>query len=265
MKPEIVSSLDSSSHVALHQSTYLHVYDLAMRYGNNYAFRDVTFAMAENQITCLIGASGCGKSSIMSAINGMWKHLPHCSIEGSINYLQKNGEQRKHFGTIFQTPSPFPFSIYKNFALPLKEHGVKNKTEIERRMQHYLELTGLWTEVKDKLKKSATTLSGGQQQRLCIARALALQPKALFLDEPCSALDPLSTHLIEALLLELKKSMPIFLITHNLAQAKRVADQLVFMASVDGIGRIIEQGRKHQILQQPKHHHTRTFMESFFR
>ena len=253
----------------IHASNFLHADNIAIRYGEQTVCENIDIEMPRESITALIGASGCGKSSLLNGLSGMWKHIEHCQLEGNIYYPgQETPTQAPalgKLGVIFQAPSPFPFSIYKNFSLALKEHGVRNKHDIHDIMQQYLQLVGLWDEVKDKLASAAVSLSGGQQQRLCIARALALQPQALFLDEPCSALDPLSSEIIEGVLQQLKLSTPIFLITHNLSQAKRLGDHIVFMANENGRGRIIESGHNSEVFERPAKEQTRRFIASFFR
>ena len=170
-------------------------------------------------------------------------------------------ELRRRVGMVFQRPNPFPFSIWKNLALPLRHHGVGDKQEMTRRIESALCRVGLWEEVKGRLREPALGLSGGQQQRLCIARALILEPEVLLMDEPCSALDPLSTKRIEDLIGQIKTLYTIVLVTHDLAQAKRVADQAALFWSVDGVGQLIEQGPAKQLFEQPRHDLTAAYIE----
>ncbi|MBE0468611.1 MAG: ATP-binding cassette domain-containing protein [Methyloprofundus sp.] len=183
-------------------------------------------------ITALIGPSGCGKTSFLSALNRLTDMLPDCQVTGD---MQFNGSDlsdpslnilnlRRDIGMIFQKPVPFPLSIRRNIELPLREHGISNKKERDSLVQQALQDVGLWAEVKDRLEASALALSGGQQQRLCIARALALKPKVLLMDEPCSALDPISSAVVEDLIKRLRGRYTIIIVTHNLAQAKRIAN-----------------------------------------
>jgi phosphate transport system ATP-binding protein len=161
---------------------------------------------------------------------------------------------------IFQKPNPFPLSIRKNLEMPLREHGVKNKAELDERIQRVLEDVGLWEEVKDRLSASAMGLSGGQQQRLCIARALVLQPKVLLMDEPCSALDPISSGVVEDLILRLKGRYTVVIVTHNLAQAKRIANFAAFFWMKEKVGKLIEFGQCQQLFEEPAHELTAAYV-----
>jgi phosphate transport system ATP-binding protein len=245
--------------------------NLSLSYGSTNALTDVNLAVFTNKITALIGPSGCGKSSLLHSITRLTDLEPSVKIEGDIIFenqsvlqmQQELLELRRKIGMIHQQPAPFPFSIRKNFEIPLKEHGVKNKDELNSRMQDSLVQVGLWNDVKNRLNQSAVSLSGGQQQRLCIARSLALQPSVLLLDEPCSALDPYSTQLIEDLLTQLKSRCTILIVTHNLAQARRIADFTgVFWHDRD-CGRLIEFGYTQDIFNQPRHHFTAAYIKGY--
>ena len=218
---------------AIHQQKHsLEIRDLSVRYANHYACRNISLDVPHNQIMAILGPSGCGKSSFLQAINRITDHLPDCKTEGQIFFNNKNVldkktdliNLRKKIACVFQKPAPFPFSIYKNFAIPLREHGVKSKSAVHEIIEYYLKLVGLWHEVSHRLNSSALQLSGGQQQRLIIARSLALKPEILLMDEPCSALDPISTRKIEEIILDLKSQYTIVIVTHNIAQAKRISD-----------------------------------------
>ncbi len=242
--------------------------DLSLFYGSKPAFCDVSLTLAPRQITALVGPSGCGKSSFLSCLNRLTDLIPRAQVSGKINLGNldildpkiNTVTLRRRVGMIFQKPNPFPFSIWKNIAFPLKEHGIKNR----QRLNHIVEITlqdvGLWQEVKDRLKDSALALSGGQQQRLCIARALALQPQVLLMDEPCSALDPISSGVIEDLTLRLREKYTVLMVTHNLAQAARIADYVALFWVVEGSGKLIEFGSTQQIFNAPQHELTAAYI-----
>lgn len=201
--------------------------------GKKMALHDVNLTIPANKITALIGPSGCGKSTFLQSLNQLTSSLPTCQSSGQIRLFDqciktdiKPLQLCRQVGMIFQRPSPFPTSIYKNLSIPLKEHAKQRlrKTEIKQQIEEVLEEVGLWAEVKDRLHSSALALSGGQQQRLCIARALILRPQVLLMDEPCSALDPIASAVIEDLIVRLGQQHTIVVVTHNLAQAKRIAD-----------------------------------------
>jgi phosphate transport system ATP-binding protein len=237
----------------------LSVESLTITYGQLVAVRDVSLPFPEQEITAIIGPSGSGKSSLLGALNRLVELTPRCRVTGRILL---DGEDicapsmnvtllRRRVGMIFQKPNPFPLSIRRNITLALPELGIRNKNDQEAVVERVLEDVGLWSEVKDRLGKSALELSGGQQQRLCIARALALGPEVLLLDEPCSALDPFSTEIIENLIAELRNRLTIVIVTHNLGQACRLADTVALFWSQEGAGRLIEHGLCEQIFNQP--------------
>lgn len=221
--------------------------NLCLSYKKKPAFQDLSLKFPKNKITAIIGPSGCGKSSYISCLNTLYK-LEESKLSGDLiwkgrSILDSETETclfQKGVGTIFQNPSPFPTSIKKNLLLPLNEHFKLSKTQQDLEIKKVLEDVGLWGEVKNKLNESALKLSGGQMQRLCLARALILKPKILLLDEPCSALDPISTATIEKLLLDLKQDITIIMVTHNLAQAKRLADHVALFWHKENCGGYLE-------------------------
>jgi phosphate transport system ATP-binding protein len=239
---------------------FLHTEKLSLSYGIKPAFTDVTLDIAPKAITALIGPSGCGKTSFLNCLNRMTDLIAHSQVSGRIalgdlDILDPRTDVlalRRRIGMIFQRPNPFPLSIRKNLEFPLREHGVRNRQELTKIVETALKEVGLWNEVKDRLDTSALALSGGQQQRLCLARALALRPEALLLDEPCSALDPLSGAVVEELIVELRKRYTLVIVTHNLAQARRIADHAAFLWITEGCGRLIEQGPAAQLFEQPR-------------
>ena len=209
---------------------------LHLFYGNFQALKGITMDIAENQITAFIGPSGCGKSTCIKTLNRMNDLVAGCRITGKVSI---DGEDiydprtdvtllRKRAGMVFQKPNPFPMSIYDNIAYGPRVHGVRNKRQLDEVVEKSLRGAALWDEVKDRLKSSALGMSGGQQQRLCIARALAVEPDILLMDEPTTALDPISTLKVEDLMQELKKSYTVVIVTHNMQQAGRIADKTAF-------------------------------------
>lgn len=233
---------------------------LSVRYGATTILSGVTLELRRNRILAIIGPSGCGKSSFLATLNRMCDMVPGCSITGRVlvdgNDVrapdQDVRELRCRVGMIFQRANPFPLAIRRNIEMPLKEHGITSRSEREARMEHALTEVGLWPEVRDRLDSPALALSGGQQQRLCIARALALQPAVLLMDEPCSALDPISSALVEDLIVRLRESYTVAVVTHNLAQARRVADDLAIFWVIDGVGRLIETGPAADVFAHPR-------------
>lgn len=233
---------------------------LSLHYGEKRVFADVTLPIHAGCITALVGPSGCGKTSFLSCLNRLTDLIPRCRVSGSIrmgslDVLAPKIDAialRRRVGLIFQKPNPFPLSIWKNLALPLHEHGVRNREQVDRIVETTLQDVGLWDEVKDRLNAPALSLSGGQQQRLCIARALVLEPEVLLLDEPCSALDPISSGVVEDLIANLQGRYTQLIVTHNLAQARRIADYAALFWVQDGVGRLIEYGTVQQIFETPK-------------
>jgi phosphate transport system ATP-binding protein len=237
-----------------------------IRYGSHVAMKDVSLRIRSNKVTAIVGPSGCGKSSFLYCLNRLNDMVPDCEVSGCISFDFIRGEAgsayalRQQVGMLFQKPNPFPFSIWRNLEFPLIQHGVKDKGELAARIQQSLVDVGLWNEVKDKLNKSALSLSGGQQQRLCLARALILNPQVLLMDEPCSALDPLSTQKIEALIRRLSKTITIVLVTHNMPQARRVADYVALFWSEGNSGHLLEYGPASEVFNTPKSEVTRSYL-----
>ncbi len=237
----------------------IHVQDLSVHYGQEPAFEDITLTINRGCITAMIGPSGCGKTSFLSCLNRLTDLIPGCSVNGHIRIGDLDVRDpnidvralRQRVGMIFQKPNPFPLSVRKNLDLPLKEHGMRKRGQIEEVRETVLQQVGLWDEVKDRLDAPAMSLSGGQQQRLCIARAIALRPEVLLMDEPCSSLDPNSSGRIEDLIRQLSSSFTVILVTHNLAQARRIADHAAMFWVTNGSGRLIEQGTTSQIFESP--------------
>ncbi|MEK6625442.1 MAG: phosphate ABC transporter ATP-binding protein [Bdellovibrionota bacterium] len=233
--------------------------NLSLAYGKRSIFENINLEINTGCVTGIIGPSACGKSSFISCLNRMIEVVPSATVTGDILIDEKNifdsrldlNELRKKVGIVFQEPTPLPFSIESNILLPLKEHKFNH---IHERMEKCLRDVGLWNEVKNNLKGPANDLSGGQKQRLCMARTIALEPEIILMDEPCSSLDPISTDVVEKLIHELKGKYTIIIITHNLAQARRVCDFVAtfWYDGVKEIGLIIESGRCVDIFEHPK-------------
>jgi phosphate transport system ATP-binding protein len=243
-------------------------------YSNFRAVRDTTLGIKKNNITAFIGPSGCGKSTVLRSINRMNDLIRGFRFEGHIRFRGKDvyGKNvdpvavRRHIGMVFQQPNPFAMTIYRNVAFGLRLNGYKGN--LDDKVEQALRGAAIWDEVKDKLKSSGLALSGGQQQRLCIARAIATEPQVLLMDEPCSALDPIATLKIEELMQELKKKFTIAIVTHNLQQAKRVADHTAFLyVDVTREGRtgyLVEFGATKQIFENPKEKPTQDYIAGAF-
>ena len=232
--------------------------NLGLWYGAHAAFSDVSVSLPQNRVSAIIGPSGCGKTSFLSCLNRLDELIEGTRRQGRILWQGQDIQAvdsvalRCQVGMIFQKPNPFPLSIRGNIELPLREHGLTHKKQRAERVEEVLRQAGLWDEVKDRLDQPALKLSGGQQQRLCIARALALRPRVLLMDEPCSALDPIASGVIEDLILELKKAYSVVIVTHNLPQARRIADFVAFFWHCDGAGRLIECGPAQTVFQNPR-------------
>jgi len=233
---------------------------LSLRYHGKPAFEDVSLSIPSGSLTALVGPSGCGKTSFLTCLNRLTDLIPGAALSGSISLAGMevtNGTVdlvalRRRVGMIFQKPNPFPLSIRKNLEFPLREHGMRDRAELDATVEKSLRDVGLWDEVKDRLGATALSLSGGQQQRLSIARALALKPELLLLDEPCSALDPISGGVVEDLIKSLRPRYTLIVVTHNLAQARRIADQVAVFWVQNGAGRLIETGGVAQIFSSPR-------------
>ena len=241
-------------------------------YGDTPAVKDITLGFSEKSITSIIGPSGCGKSTYLRAINRMNDLIGNAKASGTWSVFgqdiyRKNTDVstlRKEVGMVFQKPNPFPMSIYENIVFGPKQHGVNKKAELNILVEECLHKAALWDEVKDKLKDSAFTLSGGQQQRLCIARALAVKPKVILMDEPCSALDPIATLKIEELMRELAFEYTIIAVTHNMQQAARISDRVAFFLNEGQGVQLIEYGSADDIFTNPKNQKTEDYVTGRF-
>jgi phosphate transport system ATP-binding protein len=237
-------------------------------YGDYHALKNVSLAIPDKTVTALIGPSGCGKSTFLRLFNRMNDLIDHTRLEGEVlvngNNIYEKGividELRKSVGMVFQKPNPFPKSVFENVAYGLRVNGVRDKNLIEEVVVNSLKKAALWEEVKEKLKKSAFELSGGQQQRLCIARALAVEPTLILMDEPASALDPISTAKIEELIHELKQQYTIIIVTHNLQQAGRVSDYTAFFY----LGELVEHNETKGVFLNPKDERTQNYITGRF-
>ena len=242
------------------------VNNLNLWYGQTKALKNINIEIPEKSITALIGPSGCGKSTFLKTLNRMNDLIPTVKITGEVMYNGQNifdadvNNLRKEVGMVFQKPNPFPMSIYDNIAYGPRTHGIKNKAQLDEIVEKALRGAAIWDEVKDRLKKNALGMSGGQQQRLCIARALAVEPKVLLMDEPTSALDPISTSRIEDLAMELKKEYTIVIVTHNMQQAVRISDQTAFFL----LGDLVEYGETEALFSQPKDKRTEDYITGRF-
>ena len=249
-------------------SNIITVKDMCLWYGEHKALNDVNIEIPEKSITAFIGPSGCGKSTFLKTLNRMNDLIPGVKITGDIRYDGKDlfskemdvNNLRKEIGMVFQKPNPFPMSIYDNVAYGPRTHGITNKAQLDEIVERALKDAAIWDEVKDRLKKNALGLSGGQQQRLCIARALAVEPKILLMDEPTSALDPISTSHIEDLVLELKEKYTIVMVTHNMQQAVRVSDYTAFFL----LGELVEFGKTDDIFSTPRDKRTEDYITGRF-
>ncbi len=250
-------------------TSILELINLTISYDKKEVIRDVNLSFQENKVTALIGPSGCGKSSLLLSMNRLIELYENSYVKGKILFMGQSIHSsnnslidlRKKIGTIFQRPNPFPMSIRSNMEISLIEHGIKNKKERTNIIENCLKDVGLWKEVKDRLDSPAIKLSGGQKQRLCVARALALNPEILLMDEPCSSLDPLSSGVLEDLICKLKSKVTIIIVTHNLAQARRVADHVVFLWPSKGIGHVIEEAQVDTLFNSPTHHLTKSYIQ----
>jgi len=241
---------------------------LSLWYGDKQALKNINMKIPEEKVTAIIGPSGCGKSTLIRCFNRMNDIIEICRVKGKILIDGKDiydkkmdvVELRKNVGMVFQKPNPFPKSIYENIAYAPRIHGLKNKKKLNNVVENCLKQAFIWDEVKDRLGDSAKSLSGGQQQRLCIARALAVEPEILLMDEPCSALDPIATAKIEELIRYLSKEYTVVIVTHNMQQAARVSDYTAYMY----IGELIEFGKTKQIFENPYEESTENYITGRF-
>ena len=245
----------------------MQIENLDLFYGDFQALKNINMEIQANEITAFIGPSGCGKSTFLKTLNRMNDLVEGCRITGKVTLEGQdiyNGMDvnllRKRVGMVFQKPNPFPMSIYDNIAYGPRLHGIRRRLQLDEIVERSLRGAAIWDEVKDRLKKSALGLSGGQQQRLCIARALAVEPQILLMDEPTSALDPISTGKIEELCAELKKSITIVMVTHNMQQAARISDKTAFFL----LGEMVEMGATEQIFSVPKDKRTEDYITGRF-
>lgn len=246
----------------------IEIKDLNLYYGDFKALKNINLNIYEKEITAFIGPSGCGKSTTLKCINRMNDLVENCKIEGLItldreNIYDKNydiNNLRKRVGMVFQSPNPFPMSIYSNIVYGPKTHGIKDKNKLDEIVESSLKGAAIWDEVKDHLDKNALSLSGGQQQRICIARALSVNPEVILMDEPTSALDPISTGKIEDLVTELKRNYTIIMVTHNMQQASRVSDRTAFFLN----GEVVEYNETFKIFSSPQDEKTENYITGRF-
>jgi phosphate transport system ATP-binding protein len=253
---------------AIEERTKISVKNLDFYYGKFHALKNINLDIPENKVTAFIGPSGCGKSTLLRIFNRMFELYPEQRAEGEVlldgeNLLTSKKDVallRAKVGMVFQKPTPFPMSIYDNIAFGVKLFESLNTTDIEERVEWALRKAALWTEVKEKLHQSGSSLSGGQQQRLCIARGIAIKPEVLLLDEPCSALDPISTAKVEELITELKSDYTVVIVTHNMQQAARCSDYTAYMY----LGDLMEFGSTEQMFFKPTRKETEDYITGRF-
>ena len=242
--------------------------DLNLWYGQNHALHDINITIPEHEITAFIGPSGCGKSTFLRTLNRMNDLIPSVRITGTVEFQGQDIYApsvdttwlRKQVGMVFQKANPFPMSIYDNVAYGPRTHGIRSRVQLDEIVENSLRAAAIWDEVNDRLKKSALGLSGGQQQRLCIARALAVEPEVLLMDESTSALDPISTSKIEDLASELKSKYTVIMVTHNMQQAARVSDNTAFFL----LGELVEFGKTEQLFSTPRDKRTEDYITGRF-
>ena len=251
-----------------HETPKIEIKNLDFYYGKYKALKNINLTIPEKKVTAFIGPSGCGKSTLLRTLNRMFELYPEQRAEGEINFDGENilkskldiAILRAKIGMVFQKPTPFPMSIYENIAFGVRLFEKMSKGEMDERVEWALQKAALWTEVKDKLHQSGNGLSGGQQQRLCIARAIAVKPEVILLDEPCSALDPISTAKVEELIIELKEDYTVVIVTHNMQQAARVSDYTTYMY----LGEMIEFGETRQMFMKPARQETEDYITGRF-
>ncbi|WP_137930778.1 phosphate ABC transporter ATP-binding protein PstB [Mesorhizobium comanense] len=266
MKPMLSTELNTPEVVV--EKAKIEVRNLNFYYGQSKALKDINLSLPERSVTAFIGPSGCGKSTLLRVLNRIYELYPKQSAEGQVlldgkNILDRSQDLnllRTKIGMVFQKPTPFPMSIYENIAFGVRLYEKISKSEMDGRVEQALKRAALWTEVKDKLNASGLSLSGGQQQRLCIARTVAVKPEVILLDEPASALDPLSTAKIEELIDELQADYTIVIVTHNMQQAARVSKQTAFMY----LGELVEFDRTEKIFTSPREKRTQDYITGRF-
>lgn len=250
------------------QKTRIDIRNLSFYYGKNQALKDISLPLYDRKVTAFIGPSGCGKSTLLRVLNRIYELYPNQYAKGEVLLDGQDilaGRQdlnllRSKIGMVFQKPTPFPMTIYDNIAFGINLYERLPRSELDARVEHALQRAALWDEVKNKLRESGLSLSGGQQQRLCIARTVATQPEVILLDEPCSALDPISTAKIEELIEELSSEYTIVIVTHNMQQASRTSDYTGFMY----LGELIEFGATEQVFTAPKQKQTESYITGRF-
>lgn len=267
VKDEGVTIMENEAVKENDKNIKFHINNLNLYYGDFHALKGINMEIPERQITAFIGPSGCGKSTFLKSLNRMNDLVENCHITGDVFLGNEDiyGDMdvnllRKRVGMVFQTPNPFPMSIYDNIAYGPRTHGIKNKSKLDAIVEKSLKQAAIWDEVKDRLKKSALGLSGGQQQRLCIARALAVEPEVILMDEPTSALDPISTSRIEDLAIELKKDYTIIIVTHNMQQATRISDKTAFFL----LGEMVEYSDTDKLFSVPQDKRTEDYITGRF-
>ena len=259
--------MEQTANMAPMGRTKIEVKGLNLYYGDFQALKNVNIRIPEKEITAFIGPSGCGKSTLLKTLNRMNDLVEGCRIEGNVLLDEENvygnldvNVLRRRVGMVFQKPNPFPMSVYDNIAYGPRTHGVRKKSMLDEIVERSLRQAAIWDELKDRLKKSALGLSGGQQQRLCIARALAVEPEVLLMDEPTYALDPISTAKIEDLAAELKKQFTIVIVTHNMQQAVRISDRTAFFL----LGEMVEFGATEALFSMPRDKRTEDYITGRF-
>ncbi|HWU26377.1 MAG TPA: phosphate ABC transporter ATP-binding protein PstB [Rhizomicrobium sp.] len=254
--------------IAIEEKVRIDIRDLSFFYGATKALKNITMPLYDKKVTAFIGPSGCGKSTLLRVLNRIYELYPNQKAQGEVlldgdNVLASKQDinlLRARIGMVFQKPTPFPMTIYDNIAYGIKLYEKLRKSELDARVEDALQRAALWTEVKDKLRESGLSLSGGQQQRLCIARTVATKPEVILLDEPCSALDPISTAKIEELIDELANEYTIVIVTHNMQQASRVSDFTAFMF----LGELIEFGTTEKLFTAPQNKRTEEYITGRF-
>lgn len=266
-KPDLTAAELTMSNVAQDNATNLKIIarDVKVFYGQAEAVKGISMDIAQNEVVAFIGPSGCGKSTFLRCFNRMNDTIEHCRVTGLIEMAGQNiydpaldvVQLRAQVGMVFQKPNPFPKSIYENIAYGPKLHGLaERKADLDDIVESSLRRAGLWNEVKDRLDHPGTGLSGGQQQRLCIARTIAVSPEVILMDEPCSALDPIATSIIEELIDELKQNFTIVMVTHNMQQAARVSDKTAFFH----LGELVEMGPTNELFTNPQNKRTEDYI-----
>ena len=267
LESEGIADMANETVNSLQDKMKFRINNLNLYYGDFHALKGINMEIPEKKITAFIGPSGCGKSTFLKSLNRMNDLVENCHITGDVLLGNEDiyGNMdvnllRKRVGMVFQTPNPFPMSIYDNIAYGPRTHGIKSKGKLDAIVEKSLKQAAIWEEVKDRLKKSALGLSGGQQQRLCIARALAVEPEVILMDEPTSALDPISTSRIEDLAIELKKDYTIIMVTHNMQQATRISDKTAFFL----LGDMVEYSDTEKLFSVPQDKRTEDYITGRF-